>query len=125
MRCIEIALEHPAQLGEFRVFNQFTEMFSVGELAQRVADVARKRGLACRIAHLDNPRSEREQHYYNAVNTNLRTLGLEPTPLSDETIADLIALASHHRERIDLQLVPPKVGWRDGSPVRENRPAVA
>jgi UDP-sulfoquinovose synthase len=116
VRCIEIALENPARSGEYRVFNQFTEMFSVGELAQRVADVAHKRGLVCRIAHLDNPRSEREQHYYNAVNTNLRTLGLEPTPLSDETIDGLIALAHEYRERVDVALIPPRVEWRGTEP---------
>jgi UDP-sulfoquinovose synthase len=112
VRCVEIALAQPARPGEYRVFNQFTELFSVGELAQRVADVARAAGRSCRIAHLDNPRSEREQHYYNAVNTNLRELGLEPTPLSDATSAELIGLADEHRERVDPALIPPAVTWR-------------
>ncbi len=75
VRCIEIAIENPAREGEYRVFNQFTEMFSVEELAERVARVARERGTACEIAHITNPRSERETHYYNCVNTNLRSLG--------------------------------------------------
>jgi UDP-sulfoquinovose synthase len=112
VRCVEIALANPAGNGEYRVFNQFTELFSVGELAQRVADVAGARGLTCRIAHLDNPRTEREQHYYNAVNTNLRSLGLEPTLLADATIGELIGLAQEHRARIDPALIPPQVAWR-------------
>jgi UDP-sulfoquinovose synthase len=111
VRCIEIALENPAAEGQYRVFNQFTEMFSVEELAERVARVAREHGLACEIAHVANPRVERESHYYNCVNTNLRSLGLEPTLLADGTIAGLIALAREHAGRVDLRLIPPRVAW--------------
>jgi UDP-sulfoquinovose synthase len=112
VRCVEIALEHPARAGEYRVFNQFTETFSVAELADRVAAVAATLGLHCEVAHLRNPRAERESHYYNCVNTNLRSLGLEPTFLTEETIAGLIALAAAHRERVDLGLIAPRVSWR-------------
>jgi len=124
VRCIDIAIEHPAREGEYRVFNQFTEMFAVEELAERVARVARERGMPCEIAHVENPRVEREAHYYNCVNSNLRSLGLEPTPLSDDTIAGLIALAREHAERVDLRLIPPRVEW-SSTPAREGAPAVA
>ena len=117
VRCVEIALEHPARPGEYRVFNQFTEMFSVTELADRVARVAGASGFLCQVAHVENPRVERESHYYNCVNTNLRSLGLEPTPLADATIAGLIALAREHAGRVDARLIPPRVAWRgDGTP---------
>ena len=116
VRCVEIALTNPANVGEYRVFNQFTEMFSVNELAERVARVAGTLGFACEIAKIENPRFEREEHYYNCVNTNLRSLGLEPTLLSDETIAGLIQLADTYRDRVDLRLIPPRVTWRsDGA----------
>ena len=52
------------------------------------------------------------------MNTNLRSLGLEPILLSDETIAALITLAAEHAARIDLRLIPPRVEWRAGEPVR-------
>ncbi|HEX3549476.1 MAG TPA: NAD-dependent epimerase/dehydratase family protein [Candidatus Elarobacter sp.] len=125
VRCIEIAIEHPASEGEYRVFNQFTEMFSVEALADRVAAVARARGITCEIAHVENPRVEREAHYYNCVNTNLRSLGLEPTPLSDDTIAALIALAREHAQRVDLRLIPPRVAWNGERRVDEAGTAVA
>ncbi len=124
VRCIDIALEHPARAGEYRVFNQFTEMFAVDELAERVARVAREHGLPCEIAHVKNPRTERESHYYNCVNTNLRELGLQPTPLSDATIAGLIGLARDHAERVDARLIPPRVEWNPPQ-VREGTSAVA
>jgi UDP-sulfoquinovose synthase len=126
VRCIEIALENPAAEGQYRVFNQFTEMFSVEELAERVARVAREHGLACEIAHVANPRVERESHYYNCVNTNLRSLGLEPTLLADDTIAGLIALAREHAGRVDLRLIPPRVAWdAPAAPAAKNTSAVA
>src|ERR1700733_132335 len=125
VRCVEIAPENPAREGEYRVFNQFTEMFAVEALAERVARVAGEHGIACEIAHVANPRVERESHYYNCVNTNLRSLGLEPTPLSDETIAGLIALAREHAARVDLRLIPPRVAWRAGEPAAEDSSAVA
>jgi UDP-sulfoquinovose synthase len=116
VRCIEIAVTNPAKAGEYRVFNQFTEMFSVEELAARVTRVAGTLGLECTIAHIANPRSEREDHYYNCVNTNLRSLGLEPTLLHDDTIAGLIRQAAEHRDRIDLRLIPPRVEWNRQDP---------
>jgi len=125
VRCVEIALEHPAAEGEYRVFNQFTEMFAVDELAGRVARVARERGIACEIAHVANPRVERESHYYNCVNTNLRSLGLEPTLLTDETIASLIALAQEHASRVDLSLIPSRIAWHPGEAAPEDSSAVA
>ena len=36
LACVELALDHPADRGEFRVFNQFTESFSVREMAEMV-----------------------------------------------------------------------------------------
>ena len=128
VRCIEIACENPARAGEYRVFNQFTEMFSVEQLADRVAAVARGMGLPCEIAHVANPRTEKEAHYYNCVNTNLRSLGLEPTLLSDDTIAGLVELARTHADRVDLALIPPRVTW-SGTPLQpvaaKPNPAVA
>ncbi len=44
VRCVEIACLNPAARGECRVFNQFTEQFSVLELAQMVQDCRRKAG---------------------------------------------------------------------------------
>ena len=44
VRCIELAVNNPAASGEFRVFNQFTEQFSVGELAENGAGGGRGDG---------------------------------------------------------------------------------
>ena len=50
VRCIELACLNPAERGEFRVFNQFTEQFSVLELAHLVQVAAAKMGLPWKSA---------------------------------------------------------------------------
>jgi UDP-sulfoquinovose synthase len=112
VRCIEIAAENPADRGEFRVFNQFTEEFSVLELAQRVQKVAAGKGIDVQIAHLENPRVEKEKHYYNAANTKLKDLGLEPHLLTDEVLGDILDEVIKHKDRVIKENVLPQVSWK-------------
>jgi len=121
VRCIELAVLHPPAAGDFRVFNQFTEQFSVGELAEKVCSVGAKLGLAIELTHLPNPRVEREDHYYNAVHTKLLDLGLEPHLLSDSLLDSLLNIALEHRDRIRPETILPRVDWRQ----THNRRSVA
>jgi UDP-sulfoquinovose synthase len=112
VRCIEIAVEHPADKGEFRVFNQFTEEFSVGELAKKVKKVAEEEGVETTIAHLENPRVEQEEHFFQAENTKLRDLGLEPHLLNDDVIREIFRTVFEHKDRIIKENVLPSVSWK-------------
>jgi UDP-sulfoquinovose synthase len=112
--CIELALANPAPPGELRVFNQFTEQWSVRSLAERVHRVATGRGLDTEVVHLENPRVEAEAHYYHAAHSALLDLGLEPHLLSDQTVDALIDLALTHRERINFATTAPTIDWRTG-----------
>ncbi|MGI8315248.1 NAD-dependent epimerase/dehydratase family protein [Halobacillus mangrovi] len=112
VRCVEIAAENPADNGEFRVFNQFTEWFSVQELAERVQKVAKEEGLETEVKKIENPRIENEDHYYNAVNTKLRDLGLEPHLLTDDVIRDILRTALDHKDRIIVENVLPSITWK-------------
>ena len=112
VRCIEIAITNPAGRGEFRVFNQFTEQFNVLELAQMVMRVGCENGLKVQIRHLANPRVENEEHYYNAKNTRLRDLGLEPHFLSDSLLDSLVRFAIRFKDRVDTTQILPQVTWR-------------
>jgi UDP-sulfoquinovose synthase len=112
VRCIEIACLHPADPGECRVFNQFTEQFSVLDLARMVQTAGEKMGLAVEVDHLPNPRVEAEQHYYNAKHSKLVDLGLKPHYLSDSLLDSLINIAVKYRDRIDPSLMLPQVDWR-------------
>ncbi len=115
MRCIELTLLNPPVEGEYRVFNQITEQFSVQELAERVAALGQTLGLSVTIDSLPNPRVEAEQHYYNATYTHLRDLGLQPHLLTDEVLLGLIQTALERRERIDSRFIAPTVNWRNAT----------
>ncbi|USR90463.1 NAD-dependent epimerase/dehydratase family protein [Phormidium yuhuli AB48] len=112
VRCIEIAVENPADAGEFRVFNQFTEMFSVADLALKVQQASSALGLKVEIDHLENPRVELEDHYFNAKNTKLIDLGLQPHNLSDSLLDSLLNFAIKYKGRVDKDQILPKVRWR-------------
>ncbi|MBW4553480.1 MAG: NAD-dependent epimerase/dehydratase family protein [Aphanocapsa sp. GSE-SYN-MK-11-07L] len=112
VRCVELAIAHPAEQGEFRVFNQFTELFSVGDLAMMVKKAGNALGLNVEISHLENPRVEKEEHYFNAKNTNLLDLGLQPHYLSDSLLDSLLNFSIKYKQRIDKQQILPKVKWK-------------
>jgi UDP-sulfoquinovose synthase len=112
VRCMEIACLNPAKPGEFRVFNQFTEQFSVLQLAELVRDSSKELGLKVEIDHLPDPRVELEAHYYNAKHSNLLELGLKPHLLSSSLVDSLINIAIRYRDRIDVSLFQPQVNWR-------------
>ena len=112
VRCIELAIANPADRGEFRVFNQFTELFSVGDLAMMVKKAGTAMGLNIEINHLENPRVEKEEHYFNAKNTKLIDLGLEPHYLSDSLLDSLLNFAVKYKNRVDQQQILPKVKWK-------------
>jgi len=107
--CVELALLHPAAEGEFRVFNQFTESFSVKQMADMVAECYPG---AVRIEHMEDPRVEKEEHYYRAAHTKLLDLGLVPHLLEASTIRSLLAVVDRHRDRVDPVAIAPTVQWR-------------
>jgi UDP-sulfoquinovose synthase len=109
---MELAIANPADAGQFRVFNQFTELFSVGDLAEMVQTAATKMGLDVMVEHIDNPRVELEQHYFYAKNTSLLSLGLEPHYLGDSLLDSLLNFAQKYKHRVDKQQILPKVSWR-------------
>jgi UDP-sulfoquinovose synthase len=119
VRCIELACLNPADPGECRVYNQFTEQFSVLELAEMVKTAALKLGIRADIEHIPAPRFESEEHYYNAKHSRLIDLGLQPHYLSDSLLDSLMNIAIRYQDRIDASLFLPQVQWRN----TRNRPA--
>jgi UDP-sulfoquinovose synthase len=113
VQCVRLASENPAEPGEFRVFNQFTEQFSVLDLAMMVQRAACHFGLAVEVRHIENPRVELQEHYYNARNTELRKLGLVPHCLSESLLNSLLQIAVKYRDRVDETQIMPNVAWRN------------
>ena len=111
IQCVALAASNPAAPGELRVYNQFTEQFSVLELAERVKAAAGELDWDVTIEHAANPRKEAEEHYYNARHSKLLELGLEPRFLSDELIDTMLLKIADHRDRIDASTLVQNVRW--------------
>jgi len=116
LRCVELAALNPPASGEYRVFNQFTESFSVLQLAELVKEQGAKLGLAVEVEHLENPRIEAEQHYYNPRHQKLIDLGLVPHLLSDVLLVSMLNRVKDQVHRIKKEIIRPHVRWSRTSP---------
>jgi UDP-sulfoquinovose synthase len=116
MACVELAICNPAERGELRVYNQFTEQFSVSQLADKVAAAAAELGIETRIEHRANPRVEAEEHYYNARHTKLLELGLVPSLLGPELISSMLGRVGQYADRVDRSKLTMGVRWAPSGP---------
>jgi UDP-sulfoquinovose synthase len=119
LQCVELATLNPATPGEFRVFNQFTEQFSVNELAEIVQRAGQEYGIDVRVAPIENPRVEKEEHYYNAKHSKLLDLGLKPHYLSETLVESMFAEIEKYRDRVITKAIMPKTKWRPEPRLRE------
>ena len=117
VRCIQLACEHPADRGEFRVFNQMTQSMSVRLIAETIAAASPE---TVTIEQIENPRVELEDHYYNVVHSGLAELGLEPHLLSDTLIESLFEITKRYAHRVRPEAMLPTVQWRKTSSVISN-----
>jgi UDP-sulfoquinovose synthase len=112
LQCIALAAANPPGRGELRILNQFTETFSVNDLAERVQRAGEGIGLTVTVQHIDNPRKEMEEHYYNPAHSGLLDLGLKPHLMTDEILASMLDLILRFRNRVVVSRVLPRVRWR-------------
>ncbi len=111
LQCVELAAKNPPGRGELRILNQFTQQFSVNELAEMVQRAGNELGLSVEIHSIENPRKEAEDHYYNAAHAGLLELGLKPHFLTEEVLTDMLETVLRNREKIDLNKIMPRVKW--------------
>lgn len=116
IQCISILIENPPKPGEYRVVNQFDQQYSVAELAERVKRMGDKKGLNVDIQKIDNPRLEKEEHYYKADHEHLRNLGFKPTRHIDDEIGIMLDDLMVYRDRIEARKdsIIKVVKWNDG-----------
>ncbi|MGI9489159.1 MAG: NAD-dependent epimerase/dehydratase family protein [Geminicoccaceae bacterium] len=109
MRCVELTVLNPPEPGEFRVFNQLAQTCSIQDVANLVA-----KHCDASIAHLPNPRTEAEHHYYKVENRGLRALGFEPKQLIEDHIEPMFRDVQRAVEEhpVDLDVLRPNVKWK-------------
>ena len=111
MQCVELAATIPADQGELRILNQFTETFSVNELAAIVQKTGNEMGLNVQIQSIENPRKEAESHYYNPAHSALMDLGWKPHCLTSQIVSEMLQVVIKYKGLIDKSKIMPRVKW--------------
>ena len=111
LNCISLTLNNKPKQGFLNIYNQFTEQFSVNELAKKVKKALTKININATIKKIKNPRIEKEKHYYNAKNHNMIKLGLKPTLLNDDVIITIAKHIIKYKKNINKSVLKPKTKW--------------
>jgi UDP-sulfoquinovose synthase len=113
MQCLTLALEHPPEAGEYRVFNQFQEVYGLGDLAAMVRRVAGELGLDVEVCPVENPRVEAASHHYAPDRRHLLDPGYEPTIDIEAEMRLVLEDLLEHRPRIEAhaEVLVPGVRW--------------
>jgi UDP-sulfoquinovose synthase len=113
IQCLQLAIEHPPAVGEYRVFNQFEETYGVFDLAEKVKKVGDQLGLDVGIRPTQNPRIEKEEHYYRPDHAHLLRLGYRPTRDMEGEIKIVLGDLVRYRDRIAARkrALMPDIHW--------------
>ena len=112
IKCVDLSVKNPPGAGQFRVLNQFTEQFTVNEIAEKVQRVGEMMGLNVVINNIENPRKEEEEHYYNAKHSAFMELGLKPNLLTDDVLSDMMETVLRYKDNVSLDRILPRVRWK-------------
>ncbi len=111
LQCVGASVRTPAKKGELRIFNQIMETFSVNELAQLTKTVGDKLGYGVEIKNIENPRKEKEEHYYNPVYQGLQEIGVEPHYLTPEVMEGMFKTVAKYKSNIRKDVIFRGVKW--------------
>ncbi len=113
MTCLGLVVENPPKDSEYRVFNQFENVYSISELANMVQEVAAEIGLSVEIRHYDNPRAEAEAHYYNPERQHLLDLGYQPTGDIKKVMRQMVVDLLENKDCIEAHadVLVPDIRW--------------
>ena len=112
LKCVELTISNPAKKGEFRIYNQFTEHFSVNEIAKKVQRVGNKLGLDVKIKKITNPRIEKDKHFYKPKHTKLLKLGLKPIYLTDGELFEIFKEVIKNKKNTNKNKIFPHIKWK-------------
>ena len=111
LQCVHMSEKAPAQQGELRIFNQIMETFSVNQLADKVQQVGKALGYDVKINHIENPRKEAEEHYYNPTYQGLVEIGVKPHYLTDEVMTGMFKATEKYKKNIRKDVIFRGIKW--------------
>ena len=96
--------------------NEKNLKLSIQELAYLVQEVSLEFGLKVDVKHYENPRCEKEEHYYNPIREGLDKLGYKPTTDVKSEVRLMIQDLLEHKEIIaaKAEVLVPTTRW-DGN----------
>lgn len=117
INCLTLLLENPPSKGEYRIVNQLDEIYDTLELATRVQSVAKEFGIKADLEWLENPRVEKEEHYYEVEHKILPSLGFKREKKMEETLFEIFESVLKNKNRIDgmRNLIYPTVSWKSAA----------
>jgi UDP-sulfoquinovose synthase len=111
LQCIEASEKNPADKGELRIFNQIMETFTANQLAELTQKVGNKLGFNVKINHIENPRKEAEEHYYNPTYQGLQDIGVTPHLLDESTMEAMFHVVAKYKDNIRKDVIFKGVKW--------------
>ena len=111
LQCVHMSEKTPAKAGELRIFNQIMELFSANELAEKTKRVGEALGYRVKIDHLENPRKEAEDHYYNPTYQGLIDIGVVPHYLTDAVMEDMFRVVEKYKDNIRKDVIFKGIKW--------------
>jgi UDP-sulfoquinovose synthase len=111
LQCVHMSAKTQAKPGELRIFNQIMETFSANELAQKTKEVGKSLGYDVQVDHLENPRKEAEDHYYNPVYHGLIDIGVTPHYLTNDVLEGMFRVVEKYKGTIRRDVIFKGIKW--------------
>lgn len=117
MQCLALSLENPPKDADsfhgYRVLNQLSESYSCLDIGRIVKEVGNEEfDLGVEIEHVENPRIEKEVHYWNPIHEKLPDMGFTQTKNIKEELELMFEDLIPHEERFIKSKAVPKIKWR-------------
>lgn len=114
INCLTLLLENPPAKGEYRIVNQLDEIYDTLELARKVQAIGKEFGIEAELESIENPRVEKEEHYYEVEHNVLPSLGFKREKELDRVLFEIFEAVIKNKERAEgmENLVYPNVSWK-------------
>ncbi|MFI5412915.1 MAG: NAD-dependent dehydratase, partial [Candidatus Micrarchaeales archaeon] len=117
INCMTLLIDNPAEKGDYRIVNQIDDVYNTVELAKLVQKIAGEFGMSPEFETVEDPRVEKEQHFFEVEHKILPGLGFKRRKSMEEIIREMFEAVIKHKERAKLleYLIYPTVYWKEST----------